>query len=211
MGAIRLVAAGCFVYGGLLAAFAMASTRGVAQPPPWLMAATIGLAGIALILVALWLFNLRPLHRGAVRTREQELRDLEARGLVESTDFRVTRAFGVDEFEDEGIHYYLELTDGRVLFLSGQYLYEFEPIGDDPEANQPRLFPCSEFTLRTHKAEHYVLDVQRRGVVIEPELIAPPFTDEDWDRKRVPGDGQVISDRSYEELKRERLAAADLR
>ena len=61
------------------------------------------------------------------------------------------RAFGVKEFEDEGLHYFLELTDGRVLVLSGQYLYDYEAISDDSETNRPRAFPCSEFTLRRHK------------------------------------------------------------
>lgn len=97
------------------------------------------------------------------------------------------------EFEDEGLHYFLELADGRVLFMSGQYLYDFEPISDDPEMNQPRSFPCSEFTVRRHTKEGYVVDMVCGGTVLEPEVSAPPFEKSDWRGNRVPEDGQVIS------------------
>ena len=50
---------------------------------------------------------------------------LESQGLLLRQRFRANRAFGVDELEDEGSHYVIELEDRSVLFLSGQYLYEF--------------------------------------------------------------------------------------
>ena len=71
----------------------------------------------------------------------------------------------MEEFEDEGLHYFIELVDGRVLFLSGQYLYDYEPISDDPESNQPRSFPCTEFTVRRHKNDGCVVDLLRAGTV----------------------------------------------
>ena len=43
--------------------------------------------------------------------------------------------------------HFLELSDESVMCLYGQYLYEYEPIDDDPELNQPRLFPTSEFSV----------------------------------------------------------------
>ena len=39
----------------------------------------------------------------------------------------------------------------RDSFLSGQYLYDYEPISDDPDANEARSFPCTEFTVRRHR------------------------------------------------------------
>ena len=50
-----------------------------------------------------------------------------------SERFTASRAFAVEEFEDEGSHYFVDLTDNRVLFLSGQYLYDYEPLEDAEE------------------------------------------------------------------------------
>ena len=75
--------------------------------------------------------------------------------LIVDTPFQATRAFGVEDYGDEGSHYFLELADGSgILALCGQYLYAYEPITDDPELNQPRRFPCTSFTVRRHRTEH---------------------------------------------------------
>lgn len=102
-------------------------------------------------------------------------------------------------------------TEGRVLFLSGQYLYDYEPISDDPELNQPRSFPCTEFTVRKHKTEGYVVDVLCGGSALEPEVMAPPFGEEFLQPNGVPEDGQVISNATYDDLKREHLRRASER
>jgi hypothetical protein len=207
---MRVIGAGCFVFGGLLGLVGVAGSTGVLeQGPPWLVGSATAAALLGLVAVAQWLFNPKETDAFGRKSSEQQLRELESRGLLEDQRFRAVRAFGVQEFEDEGLHYYLELADGRVLFLSGQYLYDFEPIDDDPDLNQPRRFPCSEFTVRRHKTEGYVADMQCAGVVLEPEILAPSFSPKDWDADRVPADGQVISDRTYEEVKRERLRAKE--
>ena len=204
---MRVIAAGCFVFGGLLGLVALGGATGVFENgPQGLIALVFTMGFLVLVAVALLLFNRR--MPSATKSGEEHLRELEALGLLDGTDFRATRAFGVEESEDEGLHYYLELSDGRVLFLSGQYLYNLEPTIDDPDLNRPRRFPCSEFTIRRHAKEGYVADIQCRGVVLEPEILAPPFSENDWDANRVPEDGQIISDRTYETLRHERVGAS---
>ena len=134
-------------------------------------------------------------------TPEELLRRLEAEGLLVSSDFQARRAFGVREYNDEGPHYFLELADGRVLHLGGQYLSDYEPISDDPDVNRPRRFPCTDFTVRRHRTEGYVVEVVCRGAAIEPEFVAPPLTGRAWRSIGVPEDGQVMSDRPYDLLK----------
>ena len=95
--------------------------------------------------------------------------------------------------------------DGSVLYLTGQYLYEYEEIDDGAELNQLRRFPCTEFTVRRHKKEGYAIDILCSGSVIEPEIIFPPFDAKDYKRNSVPEDGQTIRNRTYEQLKSERL------
>ena len=92
-----------------------------------------------------------------------------------------------------------------MLYLSGQYLYDFEPISDDPELNQSRRFPCTEFEVLRHKDRGYVIDIHCAGQVLEPELIASAFTQADWQRG-VPEDGDIIDGKAYDALKRERTA-----
>lgn len=131
------------------------------------------------------------------------IEDLEKQGLVASREFRAKRAFQVGEYEDEGLHYFMELEDRGVLFLSGQYLYDYEPIEDedDPELHQSRIFPCTEFSYRTHKTEGYVLELATRGQVLEPEEVIPTFSE--GFLNDIPEDGEIIRGKSYDEIKRE--------
>ena len=178
---MRLIGAGLFVFAGMLLLVVLLGSR---KAPSWLVGFGIAIVMVALMVLALWLFNAKwsdPLGR---RTAEEHRRVLEKLGLLESTTFRATRAFGVEEFEDEGLHYFLELTDGRVLFLSGQYLYDYEPISDDPETNQPRLFPSTEFTVRRHKKEGYVVTRSpRTALSSNREVMAPSFGKDVWQRR----------------------------
>ena len=133
----------------------------------------------------------------------------EQTGKLESRPFRATRCFQVEEFEDEGSHYFLELEDGSVLYLTGQYLYDYEPVEEsDDEPAAPRRFPCTSFTVRTNLHDGYTVDILCDGTALEPEVVAPPFTRADYRGGRVPDDRAIVTDRSYDELKVERLATA---
>jgi len=125
--------------------------------------------------------------------------ELEAHNLLVSSSYRADRAFRVDELEEEGPHYFLELEDGRILHLSGKYLYQYEPI-----EGSPRHFPCTEFTLRSHAESGYVVDLVCGGLVIEPEVEAPPYSAEDFAQQRVPQDRAILRDISFDQLLLER-------
>jgi hypothetical protein len=139
------------------------------------------------------------------QSHEDFVKELAEKGWLEEIGFRAQRAFQVEEFDDEGLHYFIELEDESVLYLNGQYLCEYEPIDDDPELNQPRRFPCTEFNVRRHKQEGYAIDILCGGSVIEPEITFSPFDAEDYKNNLVPEDGQIIRNRTYEQLKIERL------
>ncbi|MGA0525210.1 hypothetical protein ACO2WH_25480, partial [Escherichia coli] len=83
------------------------------------------LVTLGLLLVAVYVFNRPSLRRKPLAER---LAELDAKGLLVRQRFQATRAFAVEAFEDEGPQYYIELSDGRVLYLNGQYLYDSEPI-----------------------------------------------------------------------------------
>jgi hypothetical protein len=125
--------------------------------------------------------------------------ELEAQGLLVLTSFRADRAFRVDEFSQEGPHYFLELDAGGVLHLSGRYLYDYEPV-----KGLPRRFPCTQFTLRRHAEVGYVVDLICGGIVIEPEVEAPPYSAQDFDLYRVPADGVILDDLTFDQLRLQR-------
>lgn len=204
---MRVVLAALFVFacGGVAAALIDSH---VASPWPWWGKGLPALAMLAAGGLSMFVFNrsgLRPHMRR--QSHEEFIADLQTQGLLQREAFQATRAFAVAEFEDEGSHYFIELDDGRVLYLGGQYLYDFEPLeADDGEPEQLRSFPCTQFEVLRHRQAGYVVDIVCRGQVLEPELMAPPFGKREM--RDLPEDGELIVDRDYEALKRARLAAA---
>ncbi len=198
---MRVILAGLFVCGGVsLAALSLIPIFG--HRPPAVGGILVGLMMgplfLLLVAAAQVLFNWPIDWRKAQFNQDEYIKDLEDRGLLVSTDYYAARAFELEEYEDEGLHYFIELADRSVLYLTGQDLYEYGPIDDDPELNQPRRFPCTEFSLRSHRDEKYWIDIQCRGTVIEPELVEP-HPKLFW--KRELEDGQVITDMSFDEIK----------
>ena len=193
---IRLLLAGLLSFGVLLAAVALAFNILPKDTSPILIGIVLAAVLIGVGLVTLVVFNLGRRYKPGPTIEE-----LEAKGLLVSTDFKAKRAFEVEEFEDEGLHYFIELVDGGVLYLNGQYLYEYQaaPEGSpvDPAAN----FPNTEFTVRRHRMENHVLDILCRGSVLQSELVASPFSEKQCDD--LPEDGQIIRDRSYDQIKAE--------
>jgi hypothetical protein len=93
----------------------------------------------------------------------------------------VQDAIEVEEFEDEGLSYYLLLDDGHTLFVSGQYLY-------DPAE---RGFPWRSFEVVRIPNEHWVLKVTPLSESLKPSHRRQPFTTAEIERDAVPLDGTV--------------------
>ncbi len=120
--------------------------------------------------------------------------------LVAKT-LRALRAFQLEEFEDVGSQYFIELEDHTVFYLSEQFLYEYEPSD-----KQPRRFPSTEFTIRRHKSDRHIVDLICSGQVLEPEVMAPPLSVGELPTYGSMADGQIMLGKSYEEIKAERVA-----
>ena len=126
-------------------------------------------------------------------TDDDLVENLEEQGSLVASDYKARRAIQVEECEDEGSHYFVELEDGSVLYLNGQYLRYYDPI-DFPDQPQPRSFPCTSFTLRRHRESGYTVDIICHGEVLEPEVIVPAFS---FGWSRLPddiSDGIIIRD-----------------
>lgn len=197
---MRILFAAIFVWGSWFGIIGMLDSSCRDQRWPWWTRPLQVLATLGSVLVAAYVFNRLGLRR---KPLTEHLAELDAKGRLVRQRFQAARAFAVEAFEDEGLHFYIELADGRVLYLNGQYLYDYEPITDDPEFNQARSFPCTEFEVLRHKDAGYVLQIDCAGTVLEPEIMAPPFGRADF-RRGMPEDGEIIVDESYERIKRQR-------
>jgi hypothetical protein len=197
---LRLLAAGLFVF---------VSTSGLVVLLSWLFPKVQSwpvvpiavLAFFAIIFAALILFHGKWTHRPSEEEILAERLLLEQPGMLISEPYRALRAFQLEEFEDEGSQYFLELEDHSVLYLSGQFLYEYEPLNE-----KPRRFPCAQFTIRRHKDDGYIVDLLCSGEILEPEITAPPLALDELEKYGAIADGQIIQGKSYDELKAERLA-----
>ncbi|MHA6833561.1 hypothetical protein [Ralstonia pseudosolanacearum] len=203
---MRVLFAAVFVWGSWLGIIGILDSCCRDQRWPWWIRLLQALVMLGALLAAVYVFNRRG-YRSSLRRKSlaEHIAELEARGQLARQRFQATRAFAVQELEDEGLHYYIELSDGRVLYLGGQYLYDYEPVTDDPEFNQARSFPCTEFEVLRHGDAGYVLHIDCAGTVLEPEITAPPFGREDF-RRGMPEDGEIIADGAYERIKRQRAA-----
>jgi hypothetical protein len=197
---VRLFGAGLFVFTFTIGLVVLLSWL-FPNAPYWLAMPVILTVFFGSIIAALVFFHGKFTSR---RSEEEILADrlqLEQSGMLISEPHRALRAFQLEEFEDEGSHYFLELEDHSVLYLSGQFLYEYEPMN-----KRPRRFPCAQFTIRRHKDDGRIVDLLCSGEVLEPELTVPALVGDEFEKYGSIADGQIISGKSYEEVKAERLA-----
>ncbi len=127
--------------------------------------------------------------------RARNVRRMEQAGELEVEELTIRRAFAVEELGDEGAHYFLELEDGRALYLGGQYLWDYE------EEDGSLRFPCGRFELRRHRRKAYTVDLVCHGPPLPLDFTAPSTA---WDRafrEDPPEDGQFFPEGSYAELR----------
>ena len=170
----------------------------------WFTAVAILASAVLSLFLTNLLVNVRGTKFWRVGLAQVSVEDLEQQGLLSTTEFHAKRAFQVEELHDEGSNYFLELKDGSVLFLNGHYFFEYEPLEVDGSIVQCRAFPCTVFVLRRDGEERSV-DIECRGRVLEPEVVTPPFAEEDFRNKALPKDGDIITSATYDEVKKDRL------
>jgi hypothetical protein len=173
--------------------------------PAWFITPLALVGFFVSFFLAMIIFRGKGPSRVSAERYAARIRKLEEDGLLISQSFRARRAFKVDEFEDEGPSYFIELEDSSVLFLNGQYLWDYEPRATAFSTPRSRAFPSTEFSVRRHKESGYAVDILCQGDVIEPEAVAPWFDEEDYNNHLIPPDGTILRDQTYEQIKKQRL------
>lgn len=88
--------------------------------------------------------------------------------VVEHLD--VVAVSEVEEVEDEGAGFLMELKDGRVLFLLGQHLYPFSLNADSKERAEAKgnVFPSNKLDFSYAPKSGLVLDAAGKGSYLRP-------------------------------------------
>lgn len=137
-----------------------------------------------------WL-GFRMLSRRPTYERQKPISELLSEGIAESQEFSALRAFEVEEFEDEGRHFFVELEDKRVLYLCGQYLYDTN-----------EQFPSSDFSVIRNKTEGWVYEVLSKGQPLNVDCVCKHYSKKFIDRYGIPEDGTILG-MPYDTLKKE--------
>ena len=100
-----------------------------------------------------------------------EMDDLK-NGYALVEEFTVTRAVEISEYEDEGTGFFLELSDGRVLCVTGQDLYPYahdsEAQPEEGIADECHLFPQNKIEYRYTPLGKRRLLVTGKGEALRP-------------------------------------------
>jgi hypothetical protein len=115
---------------------------------------------------------------------------------VEILDVEASDAIKIEEFEDEGIGYYLNIGDGKVLFIQGQYLYD-----DNEDSKAYPKIPSTRMSINRAAISKIPLDVKFVGEYLSPSHTNPPFTTEEYENNRVPEDSAIL-EVDFESLKK---------
>lgn len=115
---------------------------------------------------------------------------------VEIFDIEASDAIKVEEFEDEGLGYYLNIGNGKVFFVQGQYLYD-----EDGDGKAQMKIPSTSMSVTRSSLSKIVLDIKLLGEYLTPSHTNPPFTVEDFKNNRVPEDGTIL-EVDFESLKK---------
>ena len=112
----------------------------------------------------------------------------------------VSKALTFEDLSTGCLCHIIETEEGGSICLYGQYLYDYVGITDDPELNQPRMFPTSEFTLIRDKKNREILRVDIGDKVIEETIIESPKIERLYDLGINLNDGELIKKIAFNKI-----------
>ncbi len=139
---------------------------------------------------------------------EDHVERLEAEGKAARNEYQAIGAVSVEDLNTGSLMHFIDIGEGRILCLFGQYYYEFEPIDDDSDLNQPRRFPTKQFALLRSVKNDEVLGLFPGPEVFEPIVFDPIVKLEKlFDMGFELKDGEIVTDTSLDAVKRAVAAA----
>ncbi|WP_322630009.1 hypothetical protein [Halothiobacillus sp.] len=157
-------------------------------PVFWLFSLAVGDdwgAGIAAFFMYVWypFMALKFLGRHDARDAGNMATAL-AHGELGVGEYTVSSYIEIDEFEDEGLFFLLNIGPGETLCLRGQYLYEAVESG---------RFPASKLKVFWNRRSKNSYGVEASGMQLMPLRMLPPLSEAQWDSGFLPGDRDIIA------------------
>jgi hypothetical protein len=159
-------------------------------PAGWLFSKVVGNAwgsGIAAFVMYIWYpymaFNFLDRNKSKVPDVPDMAQAL-ASGDLEVSNYVVRSVIEIEEIDDEGMFFLLDVGENLTLCLRGQYLYESTENG---------LFPASEIKVFWNKSLGFTYGVQGAGDKLEPTRVLLPLTGDQWDLDYLPEDRELIN------------------
>ena len=171
--------------------------------------AVLALASLLVIAVFGYFVSNLPGWWRAVRgvSWEDHLARLESDGKAIREGYETTRGIRFEDLSTGCIAHLLDIGDRGVLCLYGQSYFEFEPIDDDPDVNQPRKFPTRTFSVLRRKSNGEVLALYPGADVFEPTVCGGIVGPEKALDLKLQ-DGGIISTKSFEDMEQSCKSAA---
>jgi len=120
---------------------------------------------------------------GSKKRKTDTMYEALENGVLSSAEYEVRDVVEIEEFEDEGRHYLLDIGDGKTLMLSGQYLYA--PV-------ESGKFPSSRIRVFWHRTEGYTFGIECLGNKMLPSKTIKPIAEDGNEDTGVPGDRELL-------------------
>ena len=157
-------------------------------PAFWLFSQVVGDdwgAGIAAFFMYIWypFMALRFFARNDI-SEVDDMTQALASGVLEVSEYSVKSVIEIEESDDEGMFFLLEVGDNQTLCLRGQYLYESTERGS---------FPSSQIKIFWNKGIGFSYGVEGNGTKLKPKRKLPPLTENQWQLDFLPEDRDLIN------------------
>ena len=140
-----------------------------------------GAGAVVGVLLGFWYSTAE--RRSNRKRRAAHLRELET-GQVKALHCTVSGVVELAELEDEGPGYFFQVDERRVLFLQGQYLYDYQGRED---------FPNDCFDVVIVPESNLVIEIRPLGRPLTPERIYDPHDEKhDLSDMYYPEDGEIL-------------------
>lgn len=157
-------------------------------PAFWLFSQVVGDdwgAGIAAFFMYIW-YPFMALKYFS-RNDEKEIDDMSqalAKGELQVDEYQVKDVIEIEEFEDEGLFFLLDVGENQTLCLRGQYLYE--PV-------EKGIFPNSKIKVFWNNHFNQTYGVEGAGLKVLTKRKLPPLNEKQYDSGVLPGDRDLLN------------------
>jgi hypothetical protein len=191
------------VIAGLAVAFiALRMTVGDWVGAFWSLAVLVLASAVVLAVVGFFASNIPDWSRSFRGISwDSHVKKLEESGKALREHYQTGRAATFEDLRTGCLVHLLDLGDRGLLCLYGQQYFDYEPIDDDPDLNQPRKFPTRSFSLLRRTNNGDVLELSPGPDVFEPTVRGAITRTEHVNSLGIQlKDGEIFPDVSFDSI-----------